>query len=246
MRIFGLWLAALLSLNGMLAAQSYSLPQELVYYGERQDVEFEAPNYGLMDRFYPIGWSKDAKFAYLVVPADEACGCFFMHLEIVDLVTDSVTRPWRFSDEDNPKADNNLKKIWKQEKNAIAAVLKKNGIVQQSDYGVRDCDMFRCGKGIYSLDMKTERRETDWNYFNAVTDATVSLHHANGKSKQVYEMHEKDYAATLECKLGGYLKYPHGRRLAVLMVRELRGWEGPPNVLTFDVIGAGVGAYFKK
>ena len=48
------------------------------------DLEF------LEDKFYPIGWSKDGKFAYFVEPADEACGCYFGTFVIQDLKTDKV------------------------------------------------------------------------------------------------------------------------------------------------------------
>ena len=30
-----------------------------------------------VENFYPVGWSKDGKFAYYLEPVDEACGCYF-------------------------------------------------------------------------------------------------------------------------------------------------------------------------
>ena len=42
------------------------------------------------DAFYPIGWSRDGKFAYYFEPVDEECGCYFAELAIMDLRTDKV------------------------------------------------------------------------------------------------------------------------------------------------------------
>lgn len=45
-------------------------------------------NFGV-ENFFPIGWSKDGKFAYYLEPVDEACGCYFGKLVIVDLKNDA-------------------------------------------------------------------------------------------------------------------------------------------------------------
>jgi hypothetical protein len=39
------------------------------------------------ESFYPIGWSRDGNFAYYLEPVDEACGCYFAQLFILDLKT---------------------------------------------------------------------------------------------------------------------------------------------------------------
>jgi hypothetical protein len=42
------------------------------------------------ESFFPIGWSKDGKFAYYSEPVDEACGCYYAYLAIQDLRTDKI------------------------------------------------------------------------------------------------------------------------------------------------------------
>src|SRR5690349_14764325 len=47
--------------------------------------------------FYPIGWSREGKFAYYTEPVDEACGCYFAELVIKDLRTDKEL--WKFKND---------------------------------------------------------------------------------------------------------------------------------------------------
>src|SRR5260370_31030695 len=59
------------------------------YYRQRPGEDFAT------ESFYPIGWSKDGKFAYYLAPVDEACNCYFAKLLILDLKTDKVL--WEFN-----------------------------------------------------------------------------------------------------------------------------------------------------
>src|SRR5688572_4978733 len=70
----------------------FPVPERLVLngIGESDPNEEETPAKLMTENFYPIGWSRDGKFAYLVEPPDEACGCYFAEIVIVNLKTDKV------------------------------------------------------------------------------------------------------------------------------------------------------------
>lgn len=51
------------------------------------------------ETFYPVGWSRDGKFAYYLEPVDEACDCYFAKLFILDLKTDRVLWSFNYSSE---------------------------------------------------------------------------------------------------------------------------------------------------
>jgi hypothetical protein len=42
----------------------------------------------------------------------------------------------------------------------------------------------------------------------------------------------------LSNRIAGYLKSPFENRIAALYVTEYRGWEGPPNVMEFELTAA--------
>ncbi|HUR97872.1 MAG TPA: hypothetical protein VMZ26_07335, partial [Pyrinomonadaceae bacterium] len=73
------------------------------------------------DGFYPIGWSRDGKFAYYSEPVDEDCGCYFAELTILDLRTDKVV--WEFVNKPNDRLDHkgevipdDMRKLWARNK----------------------------------------------------------------------------------------------------------------------------------
>jgi len=87
------------------------------------------------DGFYPIGWSRDGKFAYYSEPVDEECGCYFAELAIVDLRTDKVL--WEFKNKPQDRADasgaplpDDMRKLWKRNEKMFVEKLRQHGIVQ--------------------------------------------------------------------------------------------------------------------
>src|SRR5262249_9281423 len=89
-----------------------------------------------VEKFFPIGWSKDGKFAYYVEPIDEACGCYFGKLVIVDLKTDAVL--WQFdysseeTDESRTKKPKSLRALWNVNRKLFSSKLTENNIEPQS------------------------------------------------------------------------------------------------------------------
>jgi hypothetical protein len=67
--------------------------------------------------FYPIGWSRDGKFAYYLEPVDEACGCYYAELVIQDLRTDEIL--WKFTNDPEARTDaegapleDDIRRLW--------------------------------------------------------------------------------------------------------------------------------------
>ena len=92
-------LAIILSTVSMAAAQGrvYSAPRAVDldqvvrksfpdYFGKQEYEQL------LNNDLFPIGWSRDGKFAYVEEPVDDACGCYFAEVHIVDLRTDRSLR----------------------------------------------------------------------------------------------------------------------------------------------------------
>lgn len=83
------------------AQTKYSVPKNVAI---ESIVEEAFPSYFgheypqlIAENFFPIGWSRDGKFAYYVEPVDEACGCYFGRLVIQDMRTDKVLWEYRYS-----------------------------------------------------------------------------------------------------------------------------------------------------
>ena len=91
----------------------FSQPKHLLLPGEKPVENEEVFMALLREKLYPIGWSKDGKFAYLTEPPDEACGCYFVSIFIVDLRTDKILWTEKYDNDGNRKPDN-LKDFWRK------------------------------------------------------------------------------------------------------------------------------------
>ena len=124
--------AAILIGQTFVAAQKpksvsiYNAPKQLMLKGDDVPEDVDHTKFVLREKFYPIGWSKDGKFAFYTEPADEACGCYFAELIIQDLRTDKVL--WRkdYSSE-NGGADT-LRKYWAKNQKEFSRKLAQYGI----------------------------------------------------------------------------------------------------------------------
>src|SRR5260221_5318667 len=111
--------------TGVAAQSTYSVPKKInlnavvrrafpQYFGRG----FRYPQL-IPEGFFPIGWSRDGKFAYYTEPVDEACGCYYANLVIQDLRTDKVIWEFKYNQDDGrdnetnkmPPEDN-IRKLW--------------------------------------------------------------------------------------------------------------------------------------
>lgn len=200
----------------------------------------------LTESFYPIGWSRDGKFAYLVEPADEACGCYFADIVIQDLKTDKILWKERYnsSELENPEVED-LDSLWPKKRKVYSAKLNQYRIEPIGDVQLMHPSINFEGDVLTpKLDIKIE---TDGGY---EVDGTVTLTMASTKRgskiirRDVYK--KKDINGFRDAEISGSLKSPFESRVAVIVVEVMRGWEGPPNTTSIKVSGATLTTGFKK
>ena len=198
-------------------------PGELIYDTRK--------NNGLKDKFFPIGWSRDGKFAYVVEPADEACGCYFFNIVVQNMVTDKISWKWEYNGDDNSM---NLDKIWQANIKMFSDSLNFYRIQSQSFPSLKKLPV-KINNELYDFALANDTRlDPDFN-IAMIRSVTVTLK-VNGKPKKV--IFKTDYEShVLSNAIKGYLKSPYENRVAVLYIKEARGWEGPPHVLSFSLIG---------
>ncbi len=214
--------------------EEYFFPEELTYY---QNVTEVVP-----DKLYPIGWSKSGNFAYLIEPADEALGNYMAGVVVVSLVSDEVIWSW-YTD---PIVDEDLYRedVWQKHYDDIKAHLNKYGIIQERDFKLMDT-YFTYDKKDYIVRLETEKTKDPDMGINIITKSTLFIKSPQLGEKQIAE---KNYEASmiLGQQISGCLLSPYEDRVAIIVKSERWGYEGPPNVVEFEIFGANLTTGFKK
>ena len=115
----------------------------------------------LTELFYPIGWSRDGKFAYYSEPADEECGCYFAELAIVDMRTDKVL--WQFKNNweervaaDGSPIEDDIRKLWNRNAKTFEEKLREHKIEQAARFSLLPPNFRSAGKS-YSAKVAKSR-----------------------------------------------------------------------------------------
>lgn len=200
----------------------------------------------LTGNFYPIGFSKNGKFAYYVEPPDEACGCYIAELIIQDLRTDKILWEYRYMDDQaDAPGDETLETHWKKNEKKFSEQLNKYGIEHQEQF-VQHNPSISFGNDIFAPELDVNI-ETDGGF---EVDGTVTLWLKSKKKgkKIIYEKtyNPKDTNGFRNADVSGVLKSPFESRVAVIIVEEQRGWEGPPNTAQVRIVGSDLTSGFKK
>src|SRR5690606_32256111 len=131
-----LFITGLASAQRPEAAANLSKPERLKLGGIGEpdsDKSWEDQPF-ITESFYPIGWSRDGKFAYYVEPADEACGCYFGRFVIQDLKTDKILWQDEYTGEMEVVPEETLDSFWPKKQKEYAAKLKEYGIEPASNF----------------------------------------------------------------------------------------------------------------
>ena len=213
-------------LSAETVKQAYSAPAELQYYKQSNEYIFQ--------KFYPIGWSKDGKFAYVIEPADEAAGLYFFKLRIQSMISDKIVYEWEL-DPDEGVETGSVKQMWKENQMTFAAALNEHKIIPQKDIKLLGTE-FNTEEGKFKVTIENQM-ETDPDFgFEVVKTTNIDI--------RAYT--ENDYNQCLGRIVQGVIKSPYEKRVAVLVKEELRGYEGPPNVVRSFLVGADLERSFKK
>ncbi len=237
------------SVVGQKANSSALFPKperlKLVGIGEPDpNVSWEFQKY-IHAAFYPIGWSRDGKFAYLWEPADEACGCYFAEIIVQDLKTDKILWKEKIDGEMEPKIPETLENFWPNVQKRFSAKLRQ--------YKIEPGQVFasvhpQIGFGD---DRLTPRVNVDIKHddiYEVEGSITIEMISEKSGSKilstSVYK--PKDLNAIRNAEIGGSLISPFEPRAAVIVVEEHRGYEGPPNITKIRIVGSTLNSGFKK
>ncbi len=205
--------------------ETYQMPDELVYTPQHDKL--------LYHKFYPIGWSRDGKFAYISEPADEACGCYFFKIAIQDMITDDVVWEWKYNDDG--KGDD-LKTVWWKNLRTFTEKLHEYKIIQLQNIEIEP-PAFQYDNRKYYLDLDTKLREDPDYGFDVMQRAIISIRSPQLGKKTIFNYYERNYAMVLNTMLIGHIKNPYEDRICIIHTEERRGYEGPPNVIYFKLSG---------
>lgn len=216
------------------AVEAYKVPSELKYLKASDDYIYE--------KFYPIGWSKDGHFAYVVEPPDEAAGLYFFKLVVRNMISDKDVYVWEPEEE---LESGSVKEIWKQYNTTFAAKLNEYKIIPQNDIKLLGSE-FQQDDIKYKVIIEN-KMETDPDFgFEVVKTTNISIKSPELGSKQIFSYTENDYNTCLSRMIQGVIKSPYENRIAVFVRAEDRGYEGPPNVIKSFLVGSDLERSFKK
>ena len=240
-KILGLIVLLLFCGMKLSIGQDFPVPEELVYYPPVDSSQFWE-TYRLPDKLYPVGWSKDGKLAYFVEPEGEACGCYFLDFIIQDLTDNQIVWQWKYNGDDSTNVsgyeDENLTSMIKKYSTVFNEKIDEYQIQTDLDFKLQSFPMIKNDEKYHVSLITTSHLDADWGDLELFDEAKIRLYQKNGDFDQIISSHEQpEYAMTLDMKIVGYFASPDEQYFVVFYVEEHRGWEGPPNVLRFRLVG---------
>ena len=204
------------------SVQEYDLPEELNYNQQQGDF--------LYDTFFPIGWSRDGVFAYIVEAVDEGAGFYQFEFRIQDMGTDKIL--WSWKPQESEEGD--LLTTWETNYELFKSYLNEYQIYQNvtSELGKTS---FTYKNDSYQIELETKLQENADYGFDVVTETYISLHSQKLGEKMVFAYIEKDYSMVLSVIVTGIIQSPYSEHVAILTRYETWGYEGPPNVVYFEL-----------
>jgi hypothetical protein len=228
-----LLLLLILSMLGLsVMGQEIPLRKPLIFPAY---ADYIAPNpQYVVGQLMPLGFSADGKFAYVVEPPDEACGCYFFEFHIRDLDTDKDLLMKRVEYEDSPAIQ--WDRAWKEQGALFFEGLKEHGI----SLVALNAQAFPIAAGTDELTLhittalRARYGEVDQT---VIGGAQIFLRNDAGQEKRISKLsYPSQDVYALEP--GAYLRSPYEDRVVIVLIRTARGWEGPPSPIDFEVVGA--------
>lgn len=230
------------SMLSAVYAQIYEQPKLLKF---EKFVQREKENSLIVEKFYPIGWSRNGRFAYLVEPADEACGCYFAKVVLQDLR--SGKKLWSYSYVGKEGRKESIETFWKANKRIFSQKLKKYGIIAKREFVLSEGNV-NWKSDVLTVRLKVVEDPASVDDFNKVNSIVLELESKLKGRKVIYKEYfgPKDYSGILGAEVVGYLKSPLEPRVAFILVKTRRGYEGPPHITINEVVGASLVYGFGK
>lgn len=203
-------------------------------------------------KFYPIGWSRDGKFAYYYEPVDEACGCYFANLVIQDMRTDKVV--WEFEydqgklidDKGEMPPEDNIRKLWAKNRKLFSEKLAENKIVAGSAFQLMGKTFTSSGRSYTAKSSIKMGKNSDDDDRVSIFDITLSTPGLGSKKIYTLDNTKAEYNNTLDARVMGAIRSPYENRVAIISIEVGRGWEGPPHNGNIIIAGADLTGGFRK
>lgn len=242
--LFLLLVIAFLQVSVFAQGKLFSQPKHFLLSGEKLVENEEDYRRLLREKFYPIGWSKDGKFAYLTEPADEACGCYFAEIFIVDLRTDKVLWSERYTSEGETKPDD-LKDYWRKNQKRFSNKLNQYKIIQSKTFAILT-ESFTSKTDSFKVDLFSDVKLSD-DAYSSDGKVEIKLISSQKGAKTLYQQvyQGENYKGIMGAEIGTILRSPFEDRIAVVLSQTQRGWEGPPHITRISIIGADLNKGFK-
>jgi hypothetical protein len=217
----------------IVETKNFTVPTELEY-SNHDKMTF------LYDKFYPVGWSETGLFAYVTEIADEGSGYYFFKISIQNMINDKIEWEW----EPSYNEDGNLDSIWKENLTKINEKLNEYKIIQKTDF-VLGLTSFTYLNKQYNLKIFTETEKNKDFGFDIIKSTKVYLSSPQLGTKTIYDYKEEDYSMLLGQIIAGYIQSPFEDRIAVIIKNERWGYEGPPNLIYFTIVGSNLTESFQ-
>ncbi len=214
-------------------AQDFTIPKELTYTRGTHGFNY--------DKFYPIGWSKDGKFAYIKEPADEGSGFYLFEIIILDIVNNKLVWSWKPEELE----EGSMQATWKENYDLFAQHLNEAEITQTKDFKMEPTTTSYKGND-YEIVMETST-EVDPDYgVDLIKEIEINLQSGELGVKQILSEKTDSRDYILSAYIPGFLLSQHDDRIVVICQKERIGAGGPPNIVFFEIIGSDLIRGFKK
>jgi len=204
--------------------------------------------------FIPLGWGGNRRFAFLLIPANEARDCEWAELHIQDLSTDKTLFKKEYelcappgSLHTGGQVEDSLglllQRLERRYRRAIDGVLARFGIMETPPIKLLEFPITIVQNPInYSLEThrKTEPIFSQDDLFvkNWRLQLIRELSAKRSLRKTIHTETYQDPTGLYDLRPLGYFLSPDRQRLAILVAMVLRGWEGTPAVTEFQIVGA--------
>jgi hypothetical protein len=213
----------------------YYTPEELEIPGYTEAIDTTGENIPmLLTYLYPIGWSKDGKFAYISLFDDHGDAYGYVNFDFV--IRNHRTGEVFFShadEQDEFPSDTPLDTIWSAHNVLFDKALEQNGIKQfkfkLSEFPVRTpTDTVDCRLSLHEVDIDSSPYG-----FPGIDSLVLSMESRKYGTQVIYS--DTGYIG-LGASVPGYLDDPYGNGIIILLILSHWGWEGPPNTTTIRLL----------
>ena len=132
------------------------------------------------ESFFPIGWSRDGKFAFYTEPVDEACNCYFAELYILDLKNDKILWSINYNSDflDEAKKEKrpyDLETLWQSKRELFSDNLRLHQIEPQGGFAVLSFPLRYKGDLLSTNVSIVENTDEESRPYGIVRKATLQL-----------------------------------------------------------------------